>query len=280
MNRTELNRVELILHNVGHGLAVSIIEYPTKYVTQIDLGSDDAYSPLEYLSRTRRLRSDILYVTHPHSDHLSDVGNALDKSYCTDSLYYQEYDWDDVVRGQPEEAKEIINSFIKLKTQVRSGDYKGSGELKVWRWTPENARKTFGESSYINNSSLLIVYKWQDFKISVCGDLETQAVERMTEFEDALNDIKGTDILVAPHHGHKEGYTAKWAERAGKPYVSLISVQSRDDSVASGYSSPDFARGVLFNGETRYALSTRKDGTLVVIMFYADGKPQWTFKSE
>ena len=280
VNRPELNQVELIIYNVGHGLAISIIEYPTKYVTQIDLGSDEGYSPLEYLNRTRGLRSDILYVTHPHSDHLSDVSNSLEKRYCPDLLYYQEYDWDEVIRGQPDEAKEIIKSFIKLRTQIPRGDYQGGGSVKVWRWTPKSAKETFGESSFINNSSLLIVYKWRDFKISICGDLETKAVEKMIQFQDAQNDIKNTDILVAPHHGHKEGYTPKWVECIGKPHVSLISVQSRDQSVADGYSSPGFARGVHFNGETRYALSTRKDGTIVVNMYYQDAKPTWSFKSE
>ena len=69
-----MDRLELILYDVGHGLALSLIEYPEKYVTQIDLGSQGGFSPLKYLSRSRNLRPDVLYITHPHADHLSDVG--------------------------------------------------------------------------------------------------------------------------------------------------------------------------------------------------------------
>ncbi|MFC1869825.1 hypothetical protein ACFLYE_00970 [Chloroflexota bacterium] len=275
-----VDEVELIMHNVGHGLAVSIIEHPTKYVTEIDLGSEEGYSPLAYLMSTRRLRTDVLYITHPHSDHLSDVSNAFDQRYYPNYLNYQEYDWDDVINRQNDEARDILNSFLRLKRQRPYGEYQGGGSVKLWRWTPENAKTTFGESSYINNSSLCVIYTWQTFKICICGDLETQAVESLVSYDKAKNDIKGYDILVAPHHGHKEGYTPKWVDNVGKPYVSLISVQSRDQSVASGYLSSEFAKGITFMGETRYALTTRRDSTIVVNMYYKNGKPTWLFKNE
>lgn len=275
-----MDEVQLIMHNVGHGLAVSIIEYPTKYVTEIDLGSEERYSPLAYLMSTRRLRTDVMYITHPHGDHLSDVSNALDQTYCPNSLNYQEYDWDDVANRQTDEARDILNSFLRLKRQRPYGEYQGGGSVKIWRWTPENAKTAFGESSYVNNSSLCIIYTWQDFKMCICGDLETQAVERLLGYDKAQNDIRGYDILVAPHHGHREGYTSKWVDYIGKPHVSLISVQSRDESVASGYESSDFARGITFAGEKRYALTTRKDNTVIVKMYYKDGKPTWTFSGE
>ncbi len=57
-----MNKLELILFNVGHGLSVALIEHPENYVTLIDLGSESSFSPLVYLGRERRLRPDILLL--------------------------------------------------------------------------------------------------------------------------------------------------------------------------------------------------------------------------
>lgn len=89
---------------------------------------------------------------------------------------------------------------------------------------------------------------------------------------------KGADILVPSHHGHKNGFPTEWVSKMGKPHVSIISVQERDPSVDSRYSSSDFARGVTFERVTRYALTTRADGGVSVSMWYDEkGKPTWAF---
>ena len=91
---------------------------------------------------------------------------------------------------------------------------------------------------------------------------------------------KNTYILIPPHHGHKNGFPTEWVEKMGKPFVSIISVQERDKSVDSRYNSSDFAKGVPFGGETRYSLTTRKDGSILVTMWYGtDSKAKWTFES-
>ena len=50
----------------------------------------------------------------------------------------------------------------------------------------------------------------------------------------------------------------------GKPYLNLISVKSGDDDVDDRYSSPDYAVGLMFNGEWRYSLTTRTDGSIFI----------------
>ena len=174
----------------------------------------------------------------------------------------------------------VIREFIELARFTKRRDYYGNASLRYWYWNPEQAKKLFGDSSYVNNSSLFIVYTWQAFKICICSDLETKALENMISEKEPYEEALETDILVAAHHGHSQGYSSKWPEIIGKPYVSLISVQNRDPSTASGYSSSDFARGVPFGGEKRYALTTRRDGTIVVTMWYENRKPTWVFKKE
>lgn len=275
-----MDKLELILFNVGHGLSVALIEHPVNYVTVVDMGSEDNFSPLYFLLNERRLRADILYVTHPHGDHLSDIEIASDSACRPDFLHYQDYDWEDVAKREKPELRKNLTKYQHLIKTVPKGDYNGGGIMTPWRWSPEDAKTSFGEPTYINNSSLFLIYTWKDFKIAIAGDHMTVAMESLCAYDKFKESAKGTDILIAPHHGHSEGYTSMWPTEIGKPYITLISAQTRDSSVASGYSKESFARGCNVNGKIRYSLTTRDDGTIFVEMWYDNEKPTWSFKTE
>jgi beta-lactamase superfamily II metal-dependent hydrolase len=276
-----MDKLELILYNVGHGLAVSLIERPENYVTQIDLGSEDGFSPLEYLLKSRKLRTDILYITHPHADHLSDIQNAYDRYMRPNNMFGVDYDWDDVLEREQDNQKWVIKQYRNLLENIPKGNYQGEASLWYIHWKPEYAKNTFGESTYINNSSLFLVYTWKTFKISIIGDIEKTALEKLLDDPNLQERAKNTDILVAPHHGHESGFTSKLVDVLGKPFITLVSVQDGDPSVAPDYSSPEFSKGVTFDGRTRYCLTTRTDGAILVTMYYdSENKAKWNFSRE
>lgn len=281
-----MDSLELILFNVGHGLSVALIEYPEKYVTLVDLGCEEHFSPLINLSQTRQVRPDILYITHPHGDHLSDIDSALRPEYTPDFVNYQDYDWVDVVARERSSLVGKIEQFQQLVAAIPSGVYNGRASLRAWRWTPQLASELFGENNYVNNSSLFLIYKWQDFKIAIAGDQMSDAMDRLCNQENFVADAKNADILIAPHHGHSSpnGFPRLWPKTIGKPFVTLISVQSRDPNVDPGYRSQNFARGVTgvsSQEKPRYSLTTRDDGTISVTMWYDEaGKPSWSFGFE
>jgi hypothetical protein len=166
---------------------------------------------------------------------------------------------------------------------VPSGEYNGSASLSPWCWTPEKASKIFGREDFVNNSSLFLIYQWRDFKIAIAGDHLSNAMERLCSQSDFIADVANSDIFIAPHHGHAapSGFSTLWPQKIGKPFISLISVQSQDPNVDSRYSSPDFAKGLTIGDEKRYALTTRDDGTIIVSMWYdVDGRLRWSFGFE
>lgn len=275
-----MDKLDLRVFNVGHGLSVALIERPANYVTLIDLGASSGFTPLKYLALTMKLKPDVLYITHPHADHLYDIETALDLNFRPLGLYYQDYEWDDVKKREKKELAYKVEKFRELTKVVPRKEYGGAASLTAWRYDPASARQQFGDATYINNSSLFIVYKWRDFKISITGDLESDGMEGTLSSKDFCASAKGTDILIPPHHGHTNGFPSEWVAKVGKPHFSVISVQERDQHVDGRYSTPEFARGIQFDGKTRYRLTTRSDGNIAVEMWYgSDGGAKWNFRS-
>lgn len=275
-----MNKLELIVFNVGHGLSVALIERPENYVTLIDLGRDSGFTPLKHLLLKMKLRPDLVCITHPHADHIDDVETALMERFAPLGIHYQDYDWEDVKKREKKELAYKIDKFRDLIETVPRKLYRGKGDLKDWHYTPTRARQIFGDATYVNNSSFFFIYKWRTFKIAIAGDLESDGMEALINSEGFQADAKGTHILIPAHHGHKNGFPTAWVEMIGKPSVSIISVQERDTSVDSRYRSSDFAHGVKFGDETRYALTTRFEGNIHVTMRYNDeDSPRWSFTS-
>lgn len=275
-----MTRLELFVFNVGHGLSVAIVERPANYLTLIDLGRDSGFTPLKYLNLKEKLRPDLLYITHPHADHLDDVSTALDNNFQPLGLSCQSYDWSDVKKKERPELGYKIDQYQRLIQAVPYKLYSGEARCEVFYYTPDKAKQRWGEASYVNNSSLFIVYTWRDFKITIAGDLETDAIDAMIASENVKAAAKGTGIFVPSHHGHMNGFPSQWVTNMGKTFVSIISVQERDPHVDCRYSSPDFAKGISFAGQTRYSLTTRSDGNIKVSMWYeSDTQAKWAFTS-
>lgn len=276
-----MNELELILFRVGHGLSVALIEKPSNYVVLIDLGADIGFTPLKFLSLKRRLRADVLYITHPHADHLVDVATALDSHFAPHAIHAQtDYDWNDVASREKPECRQIIRSYQRLLRELPRGNYSGHGSLTYWCYRPADARRIFGDQKYVNASSLFIIYKWKDFKIAVAGDHESDVMEHFVDTKEFAAAAAGADILIAPHHGHTNGFCGTWCAAVGQPYVTLISVQERDQHLDPRYSNGAFAKGVHVGEKLRQRLTTRLDGNIVVNMYYQEGKPTWSFSTQ
>ena len=274
-----MDKLELLVFNVGHGLSVALIERPENYVTLVDLGADTGFTPLKHLAFVMKLRADVLYITHPHADHLDDIETAHDKNCSPLGIQYQDYDWEDVKKKEKKELAHKVDRFRELINVVPYKTYGGAASLKCWRYTPSDAKRQFSDAAYVNNSSFFIIYTWRGFKISIAGDLESDGMQGMLSSGEFCTEAKGTDILIPAHHGHTNGFPTEWVAKIGKPHVSIISVQERDQHVDNRYSSTDFARGVTFNGEKRYRLTTRSDGSIIVTMYYGpDGSATWSFQ--
>ncbi len=68
---------------------------------------------------------------------------------------------------------------------------------------------------------------------------------------------------MASHHGRENGYCREVFDHTGQVAVVAFSdspVQHATQEMATTYAQ--HARGIQFNGQTRYVLTTRNDGTI------------------
>lgn len=275
-----MNKLELYVFNVGHGLSIALVEYPEKYVSLIDLGSSESFSPYNYLTEKLQLHPDILYITHPHGDHISDIDSLISSTKKPLSIYIQDYNWEDIEKREKPELRYLIRKYSNTIHSLKRGDYSGSACMRCWRYNPDDAKELFGENTYINNSSLFLIYTWKDFKIAIPGDLHSNAIDKFLNYSEFVKEAKNTYILIASHHGHSEGFNSRWIDVIGKPYTTIVSVQENDPHVDSGYSKPEFSKSIKLYGNERYTLTTRQDGHIKATMYYNNlQKPVWNFET-
>ena len=78
------------------------------------------------------------------------------------------------------------------------------------------------DNAYTNNSSLITIVKYRNYTIAVTGDMETEGMESILEYDPFLaKAIAGTkhepgvNFLICPHHGLPSGFCQAWFDHAG-----------------------------------------------------------------
>lgn len=268
-----MKKLRIIIFNVEHGFC-AFIKSPNNYALLIDCGSREKFSPIKYILENElqsistheghKLTQFIL--THPHDDHLTDV-NRLRCDLPPRIMTRQEYDWEEIKQGEDKEEYENLDNYSKWQEIYNQ-------KVEVWpdwgmnleyniRLDPTEA-KELDESKYVNNSSIVVAVEYKNWKIIFPGDIESSAWIKLLKRQRFQDLIKGTAFFVASHHGHSSGYCKEIFENMGKPHLNIVSAHKRDESVDSAYSSSNNARGVSYDGRTRYMLSTRQDGSILI----------------
>lgn len=258
--------------DVDHGF-MAFIRAPSRATLAIDCGLAADFSPTIYVrenelddsEREARYPISKLVVTHPHDDHIADIGRFA-KCLKPRIMRRQHYDWQEVEEesgGDYANLREWAKFQEEYSSPVNDPPDWGAMNLTHWYLTPDEAR-ALNESKFINNSSIITIVEIGSYKVTFPGDIERDGWLKMLERDDFCRALRGTEIFVTSHHGHSSGYVPEIYEVMGKPAFNLTSIHRGDQNIEQAYSSPDRARGVTWNGETRYSLTTRKDGSCLV----------------
>ena len=260
--------------NVNLGLAIHV-KTPNQKNIVIDLGSGD-FSPIKKL-----MFSTIHYmvVTHPHSDHISDI---LNLPYHQPRIFRRAIGLteqeimalaDDNTRDKYKKYCDLdkeYNNPISVDNENNPDNPDNYGGVEI---------RTFSTSACshdnLNNFSVVTVLKLGNAKIVICGDNEQDSFERLMLRDDFKSAVDNAYVLVAAHHGRKSGYYDDFVKMV-RPYVTIVSDGKYGDTSATDrYSKVSCGYDVHLksgNTEKRYCLTTRNDGNISVEFGESDDK--------
>ncbi|MCK4816453.1 hypothetical protein KA005_11855 [bacterium] len=298
---------EFYLFNVEMGQAAAL-KLPNGQWCMFDIGKSGVFSPVNWIINRCRMYSTIgslltgttanpfcffkTTISHYHGDHLGDaltlfqVGTDYFRSVAHDQLYLN----DCYSTCSSYESKSIVTTVVNHIGRTFGSlsafpDY-GGVSIRELSLLVDIARNIGGgANSRVNNASVVTRINVYGNSLLLCGDVEKEA------WKTIINDtgdygrtwrsfLTNVDILIAPHHGHKSGYSVDLLDLAS-PSVVLASVPSKDPHVDSRYSDPS-VKGIVINETTYSLISTRKYGHVKIVfekpkVQFGKGSRNWSF---
>ena len=252
--------------DVQLGLAVHVKAPNGKYIV-IDLGTG-TYESGNMSPLSKRSRDNIAYmiITHPHLDHIDDILNfnlnepkilqrakslsnnevMKDVRYC-DRAKFEKYC----------EINDRYNSPVTPQDENYTRNPNNYGGLEIQTFSTDAC-----DHSNFNNFSIITVLCLSGIKVVICGDNETESLDKLMNRIELKEAVKNADVLVAPHHGRESAYHSDFVSLVN-PRMTIISDTNKSDASASDKYTR-MSRGWKVNGTTRYCLTTRNDGNITV----------------
>jgi len=253
--------MKVTIHDVGHGLCVSLI-HDNGNVMLWDCGHSESNRPSEFLVSAGIQCIDYLFITNYDEDHISDLPNI--RKRLPISL---------LVRNKSVSAEQL--RALKLGTSPISYVMEHMLYMMASYNSSPSAMPEFPDVEYrvfsnsygsdfndTNNISLVTFLKFGKIRLIIPGDLEVPGWERLLQKNDFRRELQYVDYFLASHHGRENGYCAKVFDYCNPKAVvfSDSNIKYATQKMATIYSK--HASGIMFNGEQRYVLTTRKDGSL------------------
>jgi beta-lactamase superfamily II metal-dependent hydrolase len=262
--------------DVQHGSA-AYINTPANEHLVIDLGvgsyqqANLRFSPLLRLKHHYSVqRLDGMVITHPHRDHLDDIGNfyeltprvLLRPTHLSDA---------DVLGGNRPQDSPIIEQYLEISRRYSKPVDPGESPF-LPPWLGGHSITTFTPTSCsrsnLNNHSVVTVVTHDGWKLLLPGDNEPPSWEELLARPDFVEAIRDTDILLAPHHGRDSGFCPALFDYI-RPRLTVISDGRFGDTSATGrYAAVTQGWRVHHRrddySEQRKCLTTRRDGVIVV----------------
>ena len=262
--------MEFKLYNVNHGSS-SFLLSPTGMSELIDFGGSVSWSPLLHVFQKELGSGGILnrmVVSHHHGDHLNDIFNIGKYRPATLQRRKLEGDYEKSVKdSNSEEGIKAVTKFEQVFANYTAPVdpikfSEGTWGMKIERFSlsMDQAKSVSGSpNSIVNNSSYVSLYTHNTFKLLAPGDMEKEGMKLLLDnsiFKDAVKDVK---VLIAPHHGHKSGFSTELMNAIEKPQLVLASMMKGDEHVDTRYSSSDYVQGIS-NGKK--LMTTRTYGLI------------------
>ncbi len=254
--------MELTIHDVGHGLCVSLV-HQNGNVMLWDCGHKEYSRPSDFLPSQGVSQIDYFFVTNYDEDHISDLPN-LRNEITVRSLYRNKSISAEQLRALKLQGGPISTAMESMLNMIEN--YAG-GPLSPAPEFPGVTYRTFSNSyganfPDTNNISLATFVSCNDTKFIIPGDVEKPGWAALLQQQGFRDELAGVNVFVASHHGREDGYYEEVLQISSPDVVifSDSSIKYATQEMSDCYAR--HASGVQFNGTTRYVISTRNDGSL------------------
>ena len=299
--------LEIKVFNVRRGLCV-FIRTPNNYGILIDCGSSDDFSPIQFIKRCLPPCNpwgfyplSAFILTHPHSDHISDLIN-LHTLYTPAILFRQpDLDWNRIRKSnQTNVIFDYYREFFfpPCDYDNNSFQYPNWGDnmsLNVYALPPYEAEIiSNNDSEYTNNTSIVTIIKYRNYCFAINGDILAGGMNRLLQLNNSLTqailgyrDVSGiyrggVDFYLCPHHGHESGFSEIWFAWSGPTRRFNIASERRkgqnekpeQTAISPKYSMEKYCLG--WNFEDKKLVST-KSGNHINIEVHDNGKWAWGY---
>lgn len=205
-------KLEVTFFDVGQGDS-AYVKFPDGKSALIDGGPDKKV--LEHLGQKMpfyKRNIDIIFVTHPHADHIAglvyvlkryDVGRVVITKAVHTSPEYQEF------------LTITRDKKIPVTESLRGTDFTFSDDTKIKTLYP---RSVAGVEN-LNDTSQVLLLELGQTKFLFMGDLEKDSAEKLLALEPSLK----ADVIKVPHHGSRDSFNENIYKKL-QPKYAVMSV--------------------------------------------------------
>ncbi len=268
------NILEILIFNVGQ--AQCIFFYPRshpEYGMFVDCASGEDYDPVDFLIKQNLIHHDgtryvlgNLTITNYDHDHFFGLPNIRQKMHIQTVSLARNISSYELRNIKPEITNALEHLCYLKDTYNAPAPYHTPPYNKSAYSLTQNELES-GEIN-TNHLSQLVFVEYGGSKICIGGDLEgIPAWEKHILNPEIQTHLATTNVFVASHHGHDNGYHANIFLHCLSPDCIVISdkniMYNTQDEMANKYSQ-HVTTGVSLNGSSplRKVLTTRSDGHL------------------
>jgi beta-lactamase superfamily II metal-dependent hydrolase len=263
--------LEIIIWDVNHGNSTSI-RLPNGKTMILDCAANPLteFSPILH-TKKRWGYLDLLMISHPHLDHISDIFNI---DYLKPRLLiHPEISHHQLREGKDGDALEVIEKYIDFTSGYKPIPISQQDHNKSWG--DEVEILYFGLNGHqddINDYSLVTFLSYSGFTFCYAGDLTTKGWEALINQEGYhfTNMLRKTNFFEVSHHGRQEGFNPlifdymkdlKLAFVSDKHYQTT-SITSTYSQYCEGWQVVNENTNEIMDG--RKVLTTRSDGRIKI----------------
>lgn len=279
----------LRIWDVEHGACAMLHHQLNGYagrLAMIDSGCTAEWRPSTFIKYgLSRDRVDYLFITNADQDHMSDLEGLWQEGIGVKTLIRNPHPPADVLRkikvagGMSKDIERFLSIHASYNQTVTEPFNEHMGGI-----TRKTFFNQFPQFTDTNNLSCAVFIEFAGFKILFPGDLEEEGWLALLERQDFRQELAGVDVLVASHHGRKNGYCEDVFDycRPRTVVVSDKAIVHSTQEMTQTYRQrvidnwPDGAK-VATTMKQRHVLTTRRDGW---IQFTVDAVGNFTIETE